>query len=403
MKIFDNIKQAVKACRQIAFGELWNVFRDKGVLIVFFAAGLLYPLVYGLVYLNETLREVPIAVVDNSHSATSRHFLRLLDATPDVVITHRTTSMEEAKRLFAESKIRGVVYIPASFSKDIAAHRQTHISAYASMASMLYYRAMYSAVNFTALEMGKQIQLEELESAGFTRHEAEIQTAPLLFEGVALYNTKGGYASFLVPCILLLVLQQTLVLGVGILAGTAREENLYRDLIPLQRARHGVLHIVVGKGAAYLLLYFFIAAYNLLLVPKIFDLPQLVDFWSLMAFTLPYLTACVFFAISLSVFCANREVIFLLYLFSSIPMLFLSGAMWPHSQLPGFWKMISYIFPSTFGIQGFLKLNSMNADLKQIRIEYLMLWLQTAIYFVTAVLVYRRQIEQSGKEILSKE
>ncbi|MDR3706277.1 MAG: ABC transporter permease [Paludibacteraceae bacterium] len=395
-----NIKSIISALKdtiQITCSELRHVFKDSGVLIIFFGAGLFYPLIYGLTYFNEALHEVPITMVDYSHSALSRNFIRELDATPDVKVKYQSPSMEEAQLLYAQKNVYGIIYIPSSFSKDIQTGQQTHVSAYTSMASMLYYRAIYSAVNYVALDMGHKIQIKNLMAKGLTQRQAVVSASPIWFEGKSLYNPKAGYGSFLVPCILILVLQQTLVLGIGILAGTAREENTFHNLIPLQQKFHGTLRIVIGKSAAYFLLYCFVGAYNLLAIPHIFNLPQLVDFWTLSIFILPYLLACVFFAMSLSVFFGDREVVFLLYLFSSLPLLFMSGAMWPQGHLPVFWKTVSYFFPSTVGIQGFIKLNSMKATLADVSWEYVMLWVQTAVYFIFAFFVYRWQILSSEK------
>lgn len=397
-----SIKSAIGDMLQIACTELLHVFRDSGVIIIFFGAGLLYPIVYGMIYNPEVIRSVPVAVVDNSQSALSRSFIRNLDATPELKVSYHSPSMEEAKLLYAQRKVYGVVYIPSDFSKNIQTAQQAHVSAYVNMASMMYYKAVYAGVNYVALHMGKEIQVKNLVAKGMTARQAEVTASPIDFEGKCLYNPLGGYGSFLVPCILILVLQQTLVLGTGILAGTAREENTYHNLIPIQRKYHGTLRILLGKSAAYFLLYCFIAAYNLILVPHIFDLPQLVDFWTLSAFVLPYLLACVFFAMSLSVFFADREVVFLLYMFSSMPLLFISGAMWPYDQLPTFWRAVSYFFPSTFGVQGFIKLNSMHASLSEVSWEYLVLWIQTGVYFIFAFFVYRWQIVQSEKKRMAR-
>ena len=62
--------------------ELRNLFRDQGVLIFFVLVPLTYPLIYSFIYTNETVREVPAVVVDNSRSSLSREYLRKVDASP---------------------------------------------------------------------------------------------------------------------------------------------------------------------------------------------------------------------------------------------------------------------------------------------------------------------------------
>ena len=108
--------------------EFRNTFRDQGMLIFFVLVPLVYPLIYSFIYTNETLRDVPAVVVDNSRTALSRDYLRRVDATPEVSIVSHCADMEEAKLALRERKAYGIIYLPASFSDDIAQGRQTQVS-----------------------------------------------------------------------------------------------------------------------------------------------------------------------------------------------------------------------------------------------------------------------------------
>jgi ABC-2 type transport system permease protein len=59
-----------------------------------------------------------------------------------------------------------------------------------------------------------------------------------------------------------------------------------------------------------------------------------------------------------------------------------------------FWRYVSYIFPSTHGIQGYIKINSAAADLPQVRFEYISLWIQTGIYFILATMTLRYTVRK---------
>ena len=63
--------------------EHLEMFRDEGALLFVILLPLAYPLLYSWIYNNEVVREVPVAVVDCSNSATSREFVRHVDASPD--------------------------------------------------------------------------------------------------------------------------------------------------------------------------------------------------------------------------------------------------------------------------------------------------------------------------------
>ena len=83
--------------------------------------------------------------------------------------------------------------------------------------------------------------------------------------------------------------------------------------------------------------------------------------------------------------------------FASLPLLFLSGISWPQNNIPGFWQGVSLLFPSTFGIRAYVRMNSMGATLGDVLLEYRMLWIQMLVYFVIACLVYRYQIRQARR------
>ena len=185
-------------------------------------------------------------------------------------------------------------------------------------------------------------------------------------------------------------------------AGTARERNNYGFLVPANKHYRGVMRIVWGKALAFFMIYTVMAAYLLSAVPHMFSFISLVSGRELILFALPYLLACIFFSMTLSCLMRYRENVMLLVVFSSVPLLFMSGVSWPQSNIPSFWQGVSWLFPSTFGIRGFVRMNSMGATLEDISTEYHALWIQTVVYFVLAHEVYRFQIGKARKGIKEK-
>lgn len=394
------ILQGMNSVFYICQKELKAVFKDQGVLIFFLLVPLAYPLLYAFIYTGEVVREVPAAVVDMNKSTLSREFIRKVDATPDVKIQSHCADMEEAKLLLKESKVYGVIYIPESFSSDITKGIQTQVTLYCDMSGMLYYKAILTASTEVSLKMNKAIKAKR--AGNTTNRQDEISATPITYEAVNLFNPQAGYASFLLPAVLILIIQQTLLLGVGLSAGTARENNRFRDLVPLSRQYQGTLRIVLGKSSAYFIIYAIVSSYILCVVPKIFSLVQIAQAGTLAAFILPYVLSCIFFAMTCSIFIHHREACMMIYVFTSVPLLFISGVSWPGSAIPEFWRVISWLFPSTFGINGYIAINSMGATLDQVLPEFRALWIQTGVYFLTTCIVYRRQIMLSRSHAMER-
>ncbi len=380
--------------------ELKNVLKDQGVLMFLVIVPLAYPLLYSWIYNNEVTREVPVAVVDMSHSHTSREFTRMLDASPDTKVAARCKSLEEAKARIGRGEAYGVVYFPQDFQTKLNRMEQTHVGVYCDMSLMLAYKAIFQTCTAIQGNLNSRIQIELTGNA--TAREDELTTRPLDFDEVPMFNNTAGYGNFIIPGVLILIIQQTLLLGVGMAAGTARERNNYGFLVPANKHYRGVMRIVWGKSLAYFMIYIVMGTYLLCAVPYIFNFISLVSWKSLMPFILPYLLACIFFSMTISVLMRYRENVMLLVVFSSVPLLFMSGVSWPQSNIPSFWQGVSWLFPSTFGIRGYVRMNSMGATLEDISTEYHALWIQTVVYFVLAHEVYRFQIGKARKGIKEK-
>ena len=375
--------------------EFRTMFKDRGVVIMLVLAPLAYPILYCSLYKNETLIDVPVAAVDCSRSQESRELLRHIDATQSIHIASTYSTLAEAKQAYDEKKVHGVVYIPDDFSKKLNMGDQTTVSVYADISSFMYYRIISQACTNCVLDMGNRIQIERLNANGITGESATILSNPIPYEGVALYNEGGGFASFLMPAILILILFQTLFLGIGMIAGTSRGENRFHVLVSSSVHRGGTFRVIIGKSFSYFIIYAAWSFFVLMLMPRIFNLPHIGIPFDIMMLMVPFLLATIFFSMTVSVFLPHRETSLVLFMFMSLILLFISGFSWPQFNINGFWKAFAWIFPSTSGTQGYIKINTMGADLRHISFEYISLWIQTFVFFATTCWAYYWQIKKS--------
>ena len=395
MSIFHKLYNAIQDAAFIWREEIKQVFRDEGVLIFCVIVPLVYPLLYSWIYNNEVVREVPVVVVDQSHSQLSRQFIRMCDASPDVKVISYAENLDEAKSIVSRQVAKGVYLIPSDFATNINRMQQGVISVYCDMSLMLTYKALYQTSVVVTQAMGAEIQKKV--SGNYTSREDMITTRPLNFEDVPVFNPAGGYGNFIIPAVLMLILQQTLVLGIGLSAGTARERNRFEDLVPIHKCYNGVYRIVGGKAMCYLMVYIFMAAWLTIIVPRIFSFLTLIHWQDLLALMIPYLLACVFFGMTVSCLVRYRENVMLIVVFISVPLLFLSGVSWPQSSIPGVWQGVSWLFPSTFGIRAFVRMNTLGGTLSDVLLEVRCLWIQVAAYFGAACLVYGHQLRLSRR------
>ena len=381
IRILTYIGQWLSDWYAIFVRELKHIFSDSGVLIIFFLAGLAYPALYGIIYSNGTLDDMPVAVVDESGSRTGRKFLRKLDATREVNVSRSCANMAEAERLMQQREVHGIVLIPSDFEERLASGQQAGVSVYADMSSFIYYKNLTMAVNMVMLDEMHGIQEARLSDAGMGSM-ADRLIHPIRYVDTMPYNRAMSYSVFFLSAVLLVIIQQTMYFGVSMLSGTMREEHRSFAVMPDRLQGRGISRTVLGRGAAYWLLYMGIGIYVAVLAPRMIGLPQNCPFWDILVLLIFFVSACVVFSFTFSTFIRHRETVFVIFLLMSVVCLFLTGFSWPESSFPAFWRWFSYIFPSTFAVRAFMNMNTAGAGLAMAEPQITALTIQIIVYYI---------------------
>lgn len=376
------LKKWFKDAIEIMANELRQISKDGGLLLIFLGAGLAYPLLYNVIYLNGILSDTPVAVVDDADCAMSRRYIREVDATRELSIAAKCVNMDEARRLMEDRKVNGIIYLPSDFGEKIERMETATLSIYADMSSFLYYKNVLIGTNFVMLHEIGQIQVERYSAAGMTDQEISQLVKPVGYDDNNPFNRAFDYSLFLISAIMMLIIQQVMFYGMTMLAGTAREENRSFATLPAHLHGHGVGRVVFGRGLAYWLLFFGLGIYIATIVPAICGFPQRGNYWDILLLLMFFVTDCILFCQVWSTFINKRETVFVLLLFISPICLFLTGFSWPTTAFPAFWRAFSWLFPSTFGCQAFINLNTAGGDLQTISPQLTAMTIQCVIYFV---------------------
>lgn len=381
--------------------EMKLVFKDPAVILIFLIVPIFYPLIYSYIYNNEVARDVKMVVVDESNSSLAREFARKVDATPDVEIIGYAQNLDEAQAKMHNREITGILYFPKDFSKKVHRQEQAQVMVYADMNSLLYYKNMVLSTTEVSLSLGAEIRVAEMGYKSQIEDEAAMQA--VVSQWVPLYNPSNGFASFLIPAVLILIVQQTMFLGIATLVGTHNDRKRFTVASHTIEGKNvSAFNLTIGKALCYGSIYAVASCWLLGIVPYIFNFPQIGDPLTILIFIQPYLLAATFFTMTISYFCSQREFAMLLFAFTSVLFLFLSGISWPWVSVPPELKSIAYILPSTPGIHGFVKINTMGATLPDVWFEYIALWIQAFVYWITATWMYKWWIKNYDPELLGK-
>ncbi len=378
--------------------EFHTVFTDKGVVLILVFALLIYATAYSLAYGSQVLRNVPIGVVDESRTPTSRALIDAFNAGPNTYVAYTPTSMEEARELFHARKIYGVVYIPADYERCLYGGQQANVAIYCDASYFLMYRQVFQEVVTSIGQTGAMVEFQRLVAKGANIPQAQATTQPVIYQSQNLFNPYLGYGTFVMPAIIMVIIQQTMLIGIGMIGGTWREFGLYHKLCPAGRRRMSTLPIVVGRALVYALIYAVTCALVLGLLYRLFHFPMNGNPWTVGIFMVAYVSSCIAMGIAVSTLFRYRENSLLLMLWTSIPVLMVSGVSFPREGIPEWLYNLGQLLPSSHGVDGFIRIQTMGASMSEVFPEIKWLIILTIVYGGLACIgihqVIRRELRQ---------
>ncbi|MGB4864310.1 MAG: ABC transporter permease [Hyphomicrobium sp.] len=365
---------------------LRNVFTVRPAFTTMILAVIVYAALYPQPYLNEALRNVPIIVVDHDGTASSRDLIRRIDATPDVAVAMTQPDMVSAERAVHAREVSGILVIPQYFERDVLHGRASPIALYADASYFLIYQRVSGAVNGVARTMGAEVEAARLIGAGVDTGLAAAASDPMPLTAIALFNPQGGYATYVLPAALILILQQTLLIGVGLI-----ETSTNSPAQKQQEPQAGAIQTLLGKWLAYLIIETPAFVLYLIILPYLCGIPRLGPFIWVLVLAVPFILAVSGLAMAVAAAMRDPLAVQLALAACGLPFFLLAGFAWPNEAIPEGVKMFAIFIPSTSAIDGIVRVSQMGAMLSDVRSQVLTLWGLALLYGAIAVAINARR------------
>ncbi len=358
-----------------AFKAEWRrVLGTRSAFTLLFLAPLIYGLYYPQPYLNQILRKLPIAVVDNDLSDLSRQIVETLDASGALSVAVRARTLAEARTAIDHGKAFAAVDIPADTERDVLKGITAHIPIYADATYLFVFRSTATGVATALGSLTSDLVSQGARSDGslVKAKLASLSPADVLLQPI--FNPVGGYASYIVPAAFVLILQQTLLIGAAMLTRGALAKT------------GGALTGVLGRGIAHLTIYLPAVALYLIVLPRIYGFSTLGHLPQLFALATVFLLATSFMGQAVGAWFTRPENATILLLATSLPQFFTAGFAWPREAIPDAAIALGRLFPADFAIDGLVRINQLGAGIWEVAHDWLGLWCLALAYFVLAVI-----------------
>lgn len=375
---------------KVAFTEWKLFFTDPAAVLLLVVAGLLYAFYYPTPYIYQTVSKVPVGIVDMDHSEKARELIQMSAAAQQIEVRAVYNDLLEAENAMAKSDIFGYMVIPEGMEKNLQRKEQVSLNIFTHGAYVMLHGAIGTAFSTCAMTLGatskvKQIALtKKVPSA-----QAMAMRDPFPISIQTMFNSTGSYSNYIVPSVLILILQQSLVIGIGVLGGPRAHRRFRRKFRDSAVENESLPFRYFGRSLAYFMHYCCFILFYHCVIYNIFNFPRRGELLPMMVFALVFLASTINFGMVISQIFLRRETSMQLFLYLSIPILFLANFSWPTYLMPRWMAAISYILPSTFAIPAWISIEQMGGDIYDVAPKLYALAIQAVIYACLGLLLSR--------------
>jgi ABC-2 type transport system permease protein len=344
--------------------EVGIILKDTDIRTIILLAPLFYSFFYAAIYFNKTERDVPVTVIDMDKSTLSRKLIKNIDSDEFLNVTGETSDYLSARDLIYREKVQAAVIIPKGFESSIKSHQGTSIKLLINSTRFLVSNDINKAMNEVILNFNNEIKINTLQQNGYNYNQAVIISEPLNEEVKFLFNPSETYGDFLIPGILVLILQQTLLMGISESVSRERELGTFGDLF--NKAKNSVSAAIIGKSMFYLMLFGSYALLFFTLHFNLFSINQKGNWLLIFFMTFLFLLPVICFGFFIASFITKKLLALQIMALSSYPAFFLSGYSWPQISMPWLLQAISQFIPFTPFINAFTRITQMGAGLNDV-------------------------------------
>lgn len=335
----------VSKCCTVLHREVGRIAERRSYLALLTLLPAVAFMIFAVLFVRP-VTELPVALLDEDQTTTSRQLAMMVDATAGVKISGNIEITAEGERLMRSGEVRAMLCIPCGFERAILAGRPAKVALFNSGVNMTANGIIERDVQTTVRSFGVGVQLQLFEARGLAPTEALAVAMPVVIERHVLFNPTLDYAAYLAPSFMAMTLLIFAVLATIYAVGSELKERTAREW--LDRAGGSITAAVVGKLALPTAVMLFWGGVMFFILFVLIGVPMGGSFWVL--------------ALATAIFIVSYESVALLFvaLFDNMRLALsfgggysvlsfsFSGVTFPAIAMYAPIRVVGYIFPFTY-------------------------------------------------------
>ena len=228
--------------------------------------------------------DLPVGVVDQDNSATSRGLIRNLDAMQSSRVVYRFANITEARNAMQEGKVYAYLYIPEGTASELLSGRQPKISYYYTMTCMtagsMAMKDMKTIGSLGSAAVGQST----LAAKGGSKEQIKASLQPIAVDAHMISNPQGSYnyslTTVFVPGILMLFMALLAAYAVGM------EMKFDTGKEWLRVADNNIVVAILGKFIVHALIFLLVIFIYQYYIFEVLHFPRLGGVWRIVRLSL---------------------------------------------------------------------------------------------------------------------
>ncbi|WP_426277813.1 ABC transporter permease [Chryseobacterium sp. S-02] len=343
----------MKEIFQIIKREAQNVSKDSSLFMILLLAPIVYAFMYGSIYLNKGEEKVKLALIDADGTAISRLLTDQLNSTPMIDIIP-VSDISEANEKLYNGEVEGYFYIEKDMEKHILSQKQVNVNLVLNASRFLPSSDLLSAVTKVCLTVGAGVRKTYFNKQGMNDDQSMKMTNPINMDYRPLYNSGMTYGAFLLPGLLAIILQQTLLIGVAASFASEREEKKLINLYNL--SGRNISKLLIGKSSLYFIIFMIFGLFFVTINFSVFGVEIRGNYLDLALLMALFIATILVFGILIGSFFKSKLFTFQVMVFSSYPIFLITGYSMPYQALPKLIQLFSNMLPTTPFLKAYLSI-----------------------------------------------
>ena len=334
--------------------EAKRISKDFTLVLTLLIAPLFYAFFYGSIYINKKEQNVKIIVVDKDNSELSRRLTKMFDESSYVEVVGVSQNFEVAKKAFLAYKVQGIVQFSKNFEGDIKRMKGADLQLFLNTSKFLPSNDIKEAISTIVMTASAGVRLEYYKATMNDEDRALVLAQPVLLKDHSIFTSFTNYTDFLLPGLLLLILQQTFLMGLAESIAREFEKNTFTEWFSVNKNK--ILPNIFGKGLFFYVLFLAYALFFIVVNYAVFGLNFDGDFFSLLLLFVLFFTTLLMFGSFIASFFKKEIFALQFFAFTTYPFFLMAGFAWPIEAMNPLFKLVSFLIPTTHMLEVYIKI-----------------------------------------------